>query len=87
MVKGTSKHQNRVITGARNRIQALLLNLTFYPLMILWIFAGILASPLCLVIWKVSTGWDWGRIMRRLISIHGYGLIVIVSPFVRFTGE
>jgi 1-acyl-sn-glycerol-3-phosphate acyltransferase len=59
----------------------------FYPLMTLWIAAGILASPFCLVIWKLVTGWDLGRITRHLISIHGYGLIVIVSPFVRFQGE
>lgn len=72
------------ITGKCNMIKALLLNLTFYPLMTLWVVLGLLASPLCLLIWKLCTGWDWGRIVRHLISIHGYGLIVIVSPFVRF---
>lgn len=65
----------------------LLLNLTFYPLMILWTALGIIASPICLVLWKFSTGWDLGRITRHLISIHGYGLVVIVSPFVRFSLE
>lgn len=69
------------------RIQALVLNLMFYPLMALWIVAGILASPFCLVIWKVVTRWDMGRIVRHLISIHGYGLVVMVSPLVRFQGE
>jgi len=69
------------------RIQALLLNLTFYPLMALWTVAGILVSPFCLIIWKAVTGWDIGRIVRHLINIHGYGLVVIVSPFVRFQGE
>jgi 1-acyl-sn-glycerol-3-phosphate acyltransferase len=69
------------------RVQALVLNLMFYPLMALWIVAGILASPFCLVIWKLLTGWDLDRIMRHLISIHGYGLIFIVSPFVSFRGE
>lgn len=64
-----------------------LLNLTFYPLMMLWIVSGILVAPLLLVLWKVATGWDFGRIMRHLISLHGYGLIVIVSPFVRFRPE
>jgi 1-acyl-sn-glycerol-3-phosphate acyltransferase len=65
----------------------LLLNLIFYPLMSLWIVAGILASPLCLLLWRICTGWDWGRIVRHLISIHGYGLVVILSPFVRFQGD
>jgi 1-acyl-sn-glycerol-3-phosphate acyltransferase len=59
----------------------------FYPLMALWIVAGILASPFCLVIWKVVTGWDIGRIARHLINIHGYGLVIMVSPFVSFHGE
>jgi 1-acyl-sn-glycerol-3-phosphate acyltransferase len=85
-VEIASPKQRRALTG-KGRIQALLLNLTFYPLMALWVVAGILASPLCLAIWKACTGWDWARIVRHLISIHGYGLIVIVSPFVRFQGE
>jgi 1-acyl-sn-glycerol-3-phosphate acyltransferase len=69
------------------RIQAVLLNLMFYPLMALWIGAGILVSPLCFVIWKLVTRWDTGRITRHLINIHGYGLVIMVSPFVRFHGE
>ena len=87
MSKGTSNHRRQAIAGTRNRIQALLLNLMFYPLMALWIGAGIVCSPLCLLIWKLCTGWDWGRIVRHLISIHGYGLIVMVSPWIRFRGE
>ena len=83
----TGTYRRQVETGHRQRIKTFLLNLTFYPLMALWIVAGILASPLLLVIWKLVTRWDLGRIMRHLISIHGYGLIVIVSPFVRFRGE
>lgn len=55
--------------------------------MTLWIVACILASPLCLLLWKLVTGWELGRITRHLIRIHGYGLIVIISPFVRFKGE
>ena len=55
--------------------------------MALWIVAGILASPVCLLAWKLATGWDLGRITRHLISIHGYGLIVMVAPFVRFRRE
>jgi 1-acyl-sn-glycerol-3-phosphate acyltransferase len=87
---GKHRHQER--SGPHEAVrskwfQALLLNLLFYPLMVLWIAAGILASPVLLILWKLCTGWDYGRVMRRLISIHGYGLIVIVSPLVRFRGE
>lgn len=85
-MKSDNKHRPRV-GGRRDGMRALLLNLSFYPLMTLWVVAGILASPFCLAIWKACTGWDWGRIVRHLISIHGYGLIVIVSPFVPFRGE
>jgi 1-acyl-sn-glycerol-3-phosphate acyltransferase len=73
--------------SAFRHVQALLLNLGFYPLMALWTVAGILASPFCLIIWKAVTGWNIGRIVRHLINIHGYGLVIMVSPFVRFQGE
>ena len=84
-----SNLSNRRLIGGekRNQMQVLLLNLMFYPLMTLWIVAGILVSPLLLIIWKVLTGWDVGRIIRHLINIHGYGLVIMVSPFVRFQGE
>jgi 1-acyl-sn-glycerol-3-phosphate acyltransferase len=81
------KHLNQTETRKEQRIQTFLLNLSFYPLMTLWTVAGILASPLCLLLWKLVTGWDFGRIMRHLISIHGYGLIVIVAPFVHFRAD
>jgi 1-acyl-sn-glycerol-3-phosphate acyltransferase len=81
------QHRNPADAGSSRPFQSLLLNLLFYPLMTLWIVAGILASPFCLVLWKLATRWDLGRIMRHLISIHGYGLIVLVSPLVRFRGE
>jgi 1-acyl-sn-glycerol-3-phosphate acyltransferase len=86
VVKSAKSNRRESLTGVR-RIRAILLNLMFYPLMALWVVAGILASPLCLALWKVCTGWNWARIVRHLISIHGYGLIVIVSPFVRFERE
>ena len=87
MVSRFGKQRNQVETRKGKRFQAFLLNLAFYPLMTLWIVAGILASPFCIAIWKLVTRWDMGRIVRHLISIHGYGLIVIVSPWVRFRGE
>lgn len=55
--------------------------------MALWTVLGVLLSPLCLLLCKLLTGWDWGRVTRYLIAIHGYGLIVIISPFARFSGE
>lgn len=87
MVTSSLSNQNTNDTRKQKQIQAVLLNLMFYPLMALWIVAGILASPLCLVVWKVVTGWDIGRIVRHLINIHGYGLVVMVAPFVSFSGE
>jgi len=69
------------------QLQAVVFNILFYPLMALWIVAGILASPFCLVIWKIVTRWDVGRIVRHLINIHGYGLVVMVSPFVSFQAQ
>jgi len=86
VVKSAISNRRDALTGVR-RIRAILLNLLFYPLMALWVVAGILASPLCLTLWKVCTGWNWARIVRHLISIHGYGLILIVSPFIRFERE
>lgn len=71
----------------RQRLRALFLNLTFYPLMALWIIAGILVSPLLLLVWRVATGWEIDRIVRHFIWIHGRGLIAIVSPFVALARE
>lgn len=87
MATSSGSNRQRGAMSVSRRLQALALNLIFYPLMALWIGAGILASPFCLLIWKIVTGWDIGRIVRHLINIHGYGLVVIVSPFVRFQGE
>ena len=55
--------------------------------MLLWIIAGVFVSPFLIVIWKAATGWDIGKIVRRLINFHGYGLVIMVSPFVTFKGE
>ncbi|UFS69359.1 1-acyl-sn-glycerol-3-phosphate acyltransferase [Geomonas sp. RF6] len=75
--------------GARRGggIEVLLLNLFFFPMMILWTALGIAAAPFCLVLLKLFTRWDWGRVVRTLIGIHGHGVVLILSPFVSFTGE
>lgn len=87
MAKSSCSNRYRIELSLSQQVQALLLNLAFYPLMALWTVTGILASPFCLIIWKIVTGWNIGRIVRHLINIHGYGLVVMVSPFVRFEGE
>jgi len=68
-------------------VQVFLLNLLFYPAMVLWIALGILVSPFLLVLVKLATRWDWGRVVRTLIGWHGHGVVCILSPFVRFRGE
>lgn len=87
MMNNSGSHPNPLEKSTTMRIQALLLNLSFYPLMALWIAVGILVFPFLFVIWKLVTRWDTGRIVRHLIKIHGYGLVIIVSPFVRYQGE
>lgn len=85
--QGLEQHRHRLGERRSNPVGVVLLNLLFYPLMVLWIAVGVVASPLCILVVKLATRWDLGRVIRYLISIHGYGLIVIVSPFVRFRGE
>lgn len=87
MTKPSPNQRQQADAGKRPWFRTALLNLTFYPLMVLWVAAGILAFLPCLAVWKLATGWNIGRIVRHLISIHGYGLMVIVSPFVRFSAE
>lgn len=61
-----------------------LMNLTAYPLMILWTVVGIgLFLPAFLVA-RVATGWDSSRVMRELVWLYGRGWMVSVFPFVRF---
>lgn len=71
----------------RNPIRSLLLSLLFYPLMVAWTLLGILFSPIAGLACKAATGWEIDRVARFLIKVHGRGVIVIVSPFVRLTRE
>ena len=87
MSTSSSSSRHRGEMSVSRRVQTLVLNLMFYPLMATWIFAGIIVSPFLIVIWKLVTGWDMGRIVRRLINFHGYGLVIMVSPFVSFEGK
>ncbi|MGZ8463330.1 MAG: lysophospholipid acyltransferase family protein, partial [Candidatus Deferrimicrobiaceae bacterium] len=59
----------------------------FYPLMIAWTLVGVVCSPALIAILAIATGWEIDRVVRYWIKVHGRGLIVIVSPFVRFRKE
>jgi 1-acyl-sn-glycerol-3-phosphate acyltransferase len=75
------------ITQRKPGIRALLLTAIFYPLMIAWAVVGIVCSPVLIALLKISTGWEIARVVRYWIKVHGWGLIAIVSPFVRFRKE
>ena len=68
-------------------LRAFLLTAMFYPLMIAWSIVGIVCSPALIAILKIASGWEIARVVRYWIKVHGRGLIVIVSPFVRFRKE
>ena len=67
--------------------RAFLLTAMFYPLMIAWTLVSIVCSPALIAILKIATGWEIARVVRYWILVHGRGLMVIVSPFVRFRKE
>ncbi|OIP36842.1 MAG: hypothetical protein AUK27_00215 [Deltaproteobacteria bacterium CG2_30_66_27] len=68
-------------------LRAVLLTAMFYPLMMAWTLVGIVCSPALIAILTIATGWKIDRVVRYWIKVHGRGLIVIVSPFVRFRKE
>ena len=61
-----------------------LMNLTVFPLILLWTALGIFLFPVGFVIWKIITRWDADRIMRQFVWIYGRGWLLIMAPFVRF---
>lgn len=71
----------------RPGFRAFLMTAMFYPAMIAWTLAGIACSPFLIAILKLATGWEIDRVVRYWIKVHGRGLTVIVSPFVRFRKE
>lgn len=60
------------------------MNLTVYPLIVLWTQFGILCFPLLFVCWKLVTRWSTQRIMRHFVWLYGRGWLLIMAPFVRF---
>ena len=87
MTQKSADSRNVADLRKQQPIQALLLTLSFFPLMTVWTILGIVASPFLFMLWKIVTGWEVDRIIRHLIWIHGRGLAVIVSPFVRIKKE
>jgi len=71
----------------RLSLAALLMNLTVYPLIVLWTLLGIVLFVPTFVCCKLATGWDAGRITRLIIWLYGRGWMVVMSPFVRFRSE
>ncbi|MBT8364241.1 MAG: 1-acyl-sn-glycerol-3-phosphate acyltransferase [Deltaproteobacteria bacterium] len=61
-----------------------LMNLTVFPLILLWTALGIFLVPVGFVIWKITTRWDADKIMRQFVWIYGRGWLLIMAPFVRF---
>jgi 1-acyl-sn-glycerol-3-phosphate acyltransferase len=64
-----------------------MMNVSIYPLMLIWTLVGILLFPLGFAIWKLATGWDAARITRHFIWIYGRVWMRLASPFIRFHTE
>ncbi|WP_291317506.1 lysophospholipid acyltransferase family protein [Desulfuromonas sp.] len=73
--------------GGRFRPAAVLMNLTVYPLLVLWTLLGFVIFLPLLALFKVFAGWETGRIVRLCIWIYGRGWLVIMAPFVRFSRQ
>lgn len=74
--------------GAKSRFRSFLtvplMNLTVFPLILLWTVLGIILFPPGFAMWKIATRWDAYRIMRQFVWIYGRGWLLIMAPFVRF---
>ena len=69
--------------SSRLNAAALLMNVTVYPLIVLWTLLGIALFIPTFVICRLLTGWSSGRITRYIIWLYGRGWLVIIRPFVR----
>jgi 1-acyl-sn-glycerol-3-phosphate acyltransferase len=65
-------------------LAALLMNLTVYPLLVLWTLLGLGTLPLTLPLTRLVTGWSTQRGMRYIIWVYGQGWLLIMRPFIRF---
>lgn len=61
-----------------------LMNLTVFPMLLVWTAGSIICAPFMFWIWKMITGWSADRIMRHFVWLYGRGWLAIMAPFVRF---
>lgn len=73
--------------GVSAWLAALLMNLTVYPLLVLWTLLGLATLPLTLPLTRLVTGWSTERGMRFIIWVYGQGWLLIMRPFVSFERE
>ncbi len=73
-----------IISYAGSRLAVSLMNLTVFPLILLWTILGFILFPVGFLIWKITTRWDADKIMRQFVWIYGRGWLLIMAPFVRF---
>lgn len=63
------------------------MNLTVYPLIVVWTLLGILIFPAIFLLTKLVTRWSGARIMRLFIWIYGRGWMTFSLPFMRISRE
>lgn len=75
-----------VLRSSRSRlsIQALIMNVTVYPLLILQTLLFVLLAPLVLPLAKFVAGREVDRTVRYFIWVYGRIWMMIMYPFVRF---
>jgi 1-acyl-sn-glycerol-3-phosphate acyltransferase len=70
-----------------NILLIVIMNLTVYPLILIWTGFGILVFPFVFTLYKLFTSLKPDQIMRKLVWLYGRGWMMVVSPFVRFQTE
>jgi 1-acyl-sn-glycerol-3-phosphate acyltransferase len=60
------------------------MNLTVYPLLLLWSLLGLVLFAPFFVVCRLLTRWHASRVMRLYIWLYGRGWLAITWPFVRF---
>lgn len=75
------------VSARGNIFLIVVMNLTIFFLLPLMTGVGIVLFLPSLVIFKMVTGWDSGRVMRLFVWIYGNGWLGITAPFTRFRKE
>ena len=73
--------------GPDRPLVSLVQTAAFYPLMAAWVAVSFLFAPPLLLLARAMTGTPAERAARRLVKLHGRGVMAILSPFVRLTRE